>query len=695
MADDKKRTTADLEEGEKKSSRVGRRDYLKLTGAGALAALGGSSIVTGDVAAVTEGGPTNQSEWTLAFEDNFDSGSLDTSKWSVGFGWGLETNGSPERIVGENVNVSNGVLSLKGTHDGSDYKAGAVNTKGKAYFGPGSYWEAKIKMPKRVGFLPAFWSKPNDESWPPEIDFVELFQTDGDWGDVSRSHHNIHYSSSTSKGDSSTHQTYNSGHDASVDLTKDFHIYGCEWQSDRVVHYLDGEQVAVCTDGTIMQALRNGAPFYMMLNIHIDRVGTADPNVSWGETMDVEWVRVWEYGGSGGSSDGGSSTSDGSSTSGGDHYLWVRSADGSTAEYEFTASGGNIGIDNNERASGEDDEYVSSDGTRAGGTVGDGDGFWFDGEITDFTYTGSVETYIDDQYVDPDSLAADTDTQEPTDEHYVWFRSASGTARYAFTTSGSDIRIDENERSSGESDEWVASDGSTAGGETANGTVSDGDGFWYTGEITDLNYEGSLEVFVDNQSVDPDSLVDPNSSGPDLDGQTDTSNDGGTSLPHTLTIDGSRYSGWTSYNFTVTEELASTDSVDQGDTIDGTSARGAVGGGSNSYQFSGSLSRLALDGDADVSIDGTPLSLLLVERSSDSSGFVHYIVETAGDVVPATVPDGHANSSDKISGGKVFGGVTSGTDAYWIVGGDVVDVTTYGGDVVATVNGTVTDFTDL
>lgn len=653
----------------------GRRDFLKLSGAGA-ALLAGIGIESGLAEGVSEGGPMTPEDWTLTFEDTFDGGSLDTSKWSIGFGWGRETNGSPERIVDENVTIESGILSLKGTHDGSDYKSGSVNSKGKAYFGPGSYWEAKIKMPKRVGFLPAFWSKPNDESWPPEIDFVELFQTSGSWSDTAQSHHNIHYSSSTQKGDSGTHTTYNSSYDSGVDLTNRFHIYGCEWFEDRVVHYLDGEEVAVCTDGTILEALNNGAPFYMMLNIHIDRVGTADPSESWGEAMEVDWVRVWEYSGSSDPT-GGTDTPQSSET----HYLWVRSADSDPATYEFTASAGNIRIDENERSGGESDEYVSGDGTTAGGSVVSGDGFWFDGEITDFSYTGSIETYIDNQYVEPDSIVDKETTSKPTEEppadHYLWVRSSGGeSVPYAFSTSHGNIRIDENERSGDESDEWVAEDGMIAGG-----TVSNGDGFWYTGDITDFNHNGSIETYVDNQYVDPDSLVDPDSSGPELRTTEPI-------LPRTVTINGG--SQRSDYRFSVTEALQPTRSINSSDQINGTDAEGLVRGGSDTYRFAGELSSLTVDGDATVSVDGESVKKIVISKRSNSTGSVSYLVETSGRLVPTAKMDG----SDRVSGGKSLGTVDGDSDTYWLQDGSVHDVSTFGGEVDTLIDGRPMDFID-
>ncbi|MFC4550097.1 MULTISPECIES: glycoside hydrolase family 16 protein [Halorussus] len=266
-----------------------RRTYLQRLGASV--AVGGTGVGTSSGAGsdtVAEGGPANRADWTLAFEDRFDDGSLDTDEWSIGFGWGRETASSYERIVDRNVRVEDGRLKLTATHDGGPESvyAGGVNTRNKRYFGPGSYWEAKLRAPDRRGWLPAFWSEPNSGVWPPEIDFFELLGND-----PGISHHNVHYDASGEQG--GAHAELELSYPGVVSTT-DPHVYGCVWRDDRVEMYVDGRRVGVHDDPTAMASLRTGAPFYMMLNIHVGKTGEPDFGEPWGEEMAVDWVRVWE-----------------------------------------------------------------------------------------------------------------------------------------------------------------------------------------------------------------------------------------------------------------------------------------------------------------------------------------------------------------------------------------------------------------
>lgn len=304
---------------------AGRRKYLKIAG-GALA-LGGVGVglqttwtnngsnreevppnslddteserETPDGEEDYESGPPDTSEWQLSFEDQFLGTELDISSWGIGWGWGRSTSTSPTEIVDENVTVRDAKLRLQGTHDGDGrIMSGAVNTKNKVTFGTGTYFEARLKFADRVGFQNAFWAKPNSEAWPPEIDVVELIQRWNWWEERHKSRHFLHYSTSTDPGDSSTHQNdgfwYQPGNEIGDSLTENFHVYGVEWQDDRIVHYVDGKSIRVWTDSTIMEAMRNGRPFYMMLSLNINNLGEADETESWGEEAVCDWVRVWE-----------------------------------------------------------------------------------------------------------------------------------------------------------------------------------------------------------------------------------------------------------------------------------------------------------------------------------------------------------------------------------------------------------------
>jgi len=539
-----------------------RRSYLTLAGA-SVPILGGVHALTGATTAqMTDGGPPNADAWELAFEDTFTGNSLNTESWEVGFGWGTETNNSAESISADHVTVADDQLHITASPE-DGVEAGCINTKDRVTVSPGTYIEARLRPPKRTGFLPAFWAKPNSEAWPPELDFFELFQDGSGSDDWTTANYNVHYSSSGEPGDGSTRESDPTRYDVGSDLTTAFHVYGCKWLSDRVEWYFDGQKVGESTDATAMDALERGAPFYLMLNIHVDKIGTTDRTETWDEELTVDWVRLWNQSVDGGTKE--TTTDDETGT----RYFWARSGDGNTVSFEFEVSAGNV--------------RIHSD---------------------------------------------DTDV-----------------------------------------DYWVTDDGTIGGGTTDK--TSGLPGFWFDGDIERLEYDGELDLFIDDEAVTPDQYV--------VEDETETREP----LARSLTFDGSDADAGASYEVSVTERIQATDTIEDDDTVSESSVSGTLDGDADGYTFSGIVTGLSTDDGVRVDIDGEAVSQVRVERADGSSGTVSYLLETSGRVLPV---EGTIESDDEYANGKMLGTVAGGADEFWLVGGELTDVSTFRGDVVTTVS---------
>ncbi|MFC7070541.1 glycoside hydrolase family 16 protein [Halobaculum lipolyticum] len=664
-----------------------RRDYLK--GLGLTAAAVGA-IGVGSAAVPTAAG--GDDDWVLAFEDDFDGDSLDTSNWALGWGWGLGAPGSKVSWARErHVNVSDSMLRLTASHedfdDTGEIYVGAVHSKNRVTVEPPVYFEARCRFVEGVGWQNAFWSKPNTEAWPPEIDVVEYLQPRS--SRAAETSHNLHYSASGEPGDGSTHRTVNGdyeGYDSEADWPGNrFHVYGFEWREDALRHYVDGQLVEETTDPDIVGAFNNGGPEYLMLSLNLDNVGTTDKSGSWaGREFLCDWVRVYDYapdsGGSGGTGDGSTdstddTTDDGTDSTAESHYLWLRSGTGEEATFDLTVDGGNLRLD----SSGFDADYtISEDGTAVSGTVSRQSslpGMRYEGEIADLDYSGPLEMYIDNTQVDPDDYVTAEPEPEP-ESHYLWARSGDGDpVSFAFEAGAGNVRI---EPADADADYWVADDGTVGGGTTAR--RSQLPGFRFDGEVVDLAYEGDLQLYLDNSAVDPASLVDESSPGPY----------GVERYGNTVSIapvDG----GSASYALSVDGDLAATAAPESADAVSASAATGTVDASADTYTFSGALTGLSVDGDAAVTVNGDRLDRLGVTRADGSSGTVRYLIETTGGVlgIGPSAADGDDTSAD-----KVLGRVADGEDYFWLAGGEVVDVSTFGGEVVTTLNGTTIDRTD-
>jgi beta-glucanase (GH16 family) len=633
-----------------------RRSYLTLAGA-SVPILGGVHALTGATTAqMTDGGPPNADAWELAFEDTFTGNSLNTESWEIGFGWGTETNNSAESISADHVTVADDQLHITASPE-NGVEAGCINTKDRVTVSPGTYIEARLRPPKRTGFLPAFWAKPNSEAWPPELDFFELFQDGSGSDDWTTAHYNVHYSSSGEPGDGSTHESDPTNHDVGSDLTTAFHVYGCKWLSDRVEWYFDGQKVGESTDATAMDALERGAPFYLMLNIHVDKIGTTDRTETWDEELTVDWVRLWNQSGDGGTKE---TTTDAET---GTRYFWARSGDGNTVSFEFEVSAGNVRIHSDDT---DVDYWVTDDGTIGGGTTDKTSGlpgFWFDGDIERLEYDGELDLFIDDEAVDPDQYVVEEDAAR----RYFWARSGDGnTVSFEFEASAGNVSIHSDDTNV---DYWVADNGTIGGGTTDK--TSGLPGFWFDGDIERLEYDGELDLFIDDEAVDPNQYV--------VEDETETREP----LARSLTFDGSDADAGASYEASVTERIQATDTTENDDTVSESSVSGTLDGDADGYTFSGIVTGLTTDDGVRVDIDGEPVSQVRVERADGSSGTVSYLLETSGRVLPV---EETIESDDEYANGKMLGTVAGGADEFWLVGGELTDVSTFRGDVVTTVS---------
>ena len=117
--------------------------------------------------------------WELTFNDEFNDGKLDYSKWKDHHYWGGRY--TPETGMTyygkDQLQFSDSTLIIvldSGKNKGDrPYRGGMIDCNGsfKQQYG---YFEIKSKNPTGTGFWPAFWLA-STEKWPPEIDIYEFY----------------------------------------------------------------------------------------------------------------------------------------------------------------------------------------------------------------------------------------------------------------------------------------------------------------------------------------------------------------------------------------------------------------------------------------------------------------------------------------------------------------------------------------
>jgi len=126
------------------------------------------------------------------------------------------------------------------------------------------YFSAKMKLPQTKGFWPAFWLLPSSLVYSGENDIMEVFGR-GDLGQIQATMHGA-----------VNGNWQNNAQWANVTGTIDqWHDYACDWRSDYVTYYLDGQQFGrVATPDGMREA-----------NFVLFNLAVFHPN-TWGPTPD-------------------------------------------------------------------------------------------------------------------------------------------------------------------------------------------------------------------------------------------------------------------------------------------------------------------------------------------------------------------------------------------------------------------------
>ena len=255
----------------------------------------------------------------LLFADEFNSGSLDRSKWNVE-GPAFWVNNeqqvyldSPETIrflpAGAVAGAEDGVLVLqprfsKGVvatpNRNADFISGRINTQGKFQFAYGRA-AARIRMPEAIGVWPAFWLLGSGK-WPDagEIDIME-YVGEKDWTGIAL--HGPGYSGET--------PLVNKYFFADGTDVTDWHVYAVEWTERELLFKVDERTMYRATRPMVEHYGRwvFDRPQYMILNFALGGAypfktnGIKQPyNGLPAETvelikagqiqMEVDWVRV-------------------------------------------------------------------------------------------------------------------------------------------------------------------------------------------------------------------------------------------------------------------------------------------------------------------------------------------------------------------------------------------------------------------
>lgn len=243
------------------------------------------------------------SDWTLAWSDEFEADTIDANNWNfqvVEAGrfndeWQRYTNSS------DNAYIENDYLVIKAVHESDihgldQYTSARLNTANKQVFKYGKI-AARIKLPHGEGIWPAFWmlganinENGGDTPWPQsgEIDILEFYGSKDD----AVVEANIHYADESGSHASMGAAAFKLEQGRFADA---FHIFELEWDADRIVWLVDGEQFA-STPISSDELSEFHKEFFILLNIAVGgaHAGRPDATTGFPKYMYIDWVRVYQ-----------------------------------------------------------------------------------------------------------------------------------------------------------------------------------------------------------------------------------------------------------------------------------------------------------------------------------------------------------------------------------------------------------------
>lgn len=268
--------------------------------------------------------------WSMVWNDEFSAPNVDLTKWS----FEVDCNGGGNNELQcytsrpANAYIENGNLVLKaklerytGSNQGCTSQFGCTNTKDytsarlRTLYDPKGSWqygrfEIRAKLPNGKGLWPAFWMLPRDYSYGPwaasgEIDIMEYRGQE-----TSKVSSTLHYGAAWPN-----NVFAGSGNvDVHIDLSADYHVYACEWETnemrfyvdDTIIHRVNTNKMWYANDPSKSPYTKAGQPwdkpFHILLNLAIgggffngySPVTTSDAQFWADSTFRVDYVRVYQ-----------------------------------------------------------------------------------------------------------------------------------------------------------------------------------------------------------------------------------------------------------------------------------------------------------------------------------------------------------------------------------------------------------------
>ena len=241
---------------------------------------------------LTVSAPPLAAKGKLVWQDEFDGGTLDATRWSPcprgPSDWNRKMSNAPGLIeVKDGLLRLHGVVNPDRSKDPSDFLTGGVTSTGKFQFLRGRI-EVRARFKSAQGAWPAIWLLASDVRWPSggEVDLMEHLNFDD------FVHHSVHTPYTL---DPKTPRPAGNSRTAKVERDA-FNLYGLDWTDDHMQFLVNGAKTFTyprdATKGPGQWPFQ--VPQHVKLSMQIGGKWVGEPNpLHYPAFMEIDWVRVY------------------------------------------------------------------------------------------------------------------------------------------------------------------------------------------------------------------------------------------------------------------------------------------------------------------------------------------------------------------------------------------------------------------
>jgi beta-glucanase (GH16 family) len=241
--------------------------------------------------------PPARSGYEVAWFDEFNGNSLDTSRWTAG-DTNVTTNFSLQDYLPSQVSVSGGslrILSENIPSRGLPYRSGLVETKTYQKYGR---WDIRAKLPTSKGMWPAIWLLADTTAHPwPSGGEIDIMENRGDQPNLTSSAFHYGINDGSNYQHNFRYEEQSAVHDGSiVNYHDSFHIYSVEWDPGQIRFYVDDVHHYTVRDSDVEGFLDSDVEeMRLILNTAIGGTFLDNPDGTtfWPQEFEIDYVHAY------------------------------------------------------------------------------------------------------------------------------------------------------------------------------------------------------------------------------------------------------------------------------------------------------------------------------------------------------------------------------------------------------------------